>query len=117
MKNISCTDDSVKNIYSIHDMLQADWKQVENEFLYKKAAIANDLASHVLGHLRVKHLISFTPSGISVDRDKINVEFGLFQRAVPDPVTFDKLDNDSGYSTSSSSSSIHKGINTRVSDI
>ena len=120
VKNISCTDDSVKNIYSIHDMTQEDWKHVENEFLYKKAAIsymkkehlgylgmdlprenflqtrfdiASDLASHVLGHLRVKHLISFTPGGVSVDRDKINTEFGLFQRAVPDPVTFDNLDN------------------------
>ena len=119
---------------------------MENEFLYKKAAVSylkkehlgflgmnvpkehflqtkfditNELASQVLGRLRVKHLISFSPDGILVGRDKINMEFGLFQRATPDPVTFNNMDdyksgmscqsindrsrNDSGYSTSSSS--------------
>ena len=153
MNNVDCTDDSVKSIYSVTDLSSADWTHIENEFLYKKAAISylmkehlgflgvdapnelflqtrfnvvKDLAYKTIGRLCTKNLVSFTDNGIEVNRSKINEEFGLYQKHVPDPVSYtdvsdyrsssslqtaeDRSRNDSGYSTSSTTSVDNIGL-------
>ena len=147
LNNVDCTDDNVKSIYSVTDLSSADWTHIENEFLYKKAAISylmkehlgflgvdaphelflqtrfnvvKDLAFKTIRRLCTKNLVNFTSNGIEVNWTKINEEFGLYQRNMPDPVSYnsvtdyrtssllqtaeDRSRNDSGYSTSSSAS-------------
>ena len=145
--NVDCTDDSIKSIFSVQDLSSIDWAHIENEFLYKKSAvsflmnehsgflgvkhpkelflqsrfnISRDLALKTIGRLCTNLLINYTDTGLSVNRVKINEEFGLFQPKVADKVSFndlsdykangsiDNLDrsrNDSGYSTTSTTSS------------
>ena len=58
--NVSCTEDSVKNIYSIRDLSQADWEHIEQEFFYKKAACVYMKNEHlgILGiHLRKEQFL------------------------------------------------------------
>ena len=94
-------------------------KHQKELFLQSRFNINRDLALKTIGRLCTNLLINYTDAGLTVNWENINEEFGLFQRKVADPISFnylseyktlgsvdhfDRSRNDSGYSTTSSSS-------------
>ena len=113
--NVTCTNEDIKVLYSIGELTQAEISRIQEDFLFKKCAVAylkkefqgfmgpglpkEDFlqvkfrlsggdAYKLLGKLCAKDFVSFAQNQVFVDRLKINHYFGLFQEEVRDRPDF-----------------------------